>query len=232
MWITRLFGLGGILFGGGKPRKPTSPGFIGGAGIAACVGVFIYGNIAHTWTVAWFVIVPLLCALFIALGRMAGGMERHQATVHTLKQMPDPPQAPSTAELRETVSALVGVDPGEKVTGVAVIAPPAPAPAPPEATPTTRLVTMGQVKAEPLDNERLTRVAAILLATCPTCTAEKTVFCTIQPGQQVYVLDKERSIVVHGSRIGHAVKIRSAKVADVTAQFNGSVPDEVWRFAL
>ena len=92
--------------------------------------------------------------------------------------------------------------------------------------------TMAQLRAEEHVNARLMRVAAILVDECPTCTAGSGVFCTFHPGQVVHLIDRERSIVVHSSRIGKAVKSGHAKINDVVAQFDNNVPDDVWRFII
>jgi hypothetical protein len=101
-----------------------------------------------------------------------------------------------------------------------------------EATAPARLPTMNEVYAEKAADTRLTRVAAILVDECPTCTAGSGVFCTFHPGQVVHLIDRERSIVVHSSRIGKAVKSGHAKINDVVAQFDNNVPDDVWRYIL
>lgn len=82
--------------------------------------------------------------------------------------------------------------------------------------------------------ERLLRVAAILVSPCPECNAEEAEFCAVVGEDPAYVLDSERKIWAHGRRIGHAIKIGAAKVTDVVAQFDGNenVPAEVWEEAL
>lgn len=100
--------------------------------------------------------------------------------------------------------------------------------------PKREFVSPGMVKDDHELQERLLRVAAILVAPCPECSAEEAEFCTVVGDDPSYMLDRERSIWVHGRRIGHAVKIGAARVTDVVAQFNGNehVPAEVWEEAL
>jgi hypothetical protein len=101
-----------------------------------------------------------------------------------------------------------------------------------EATAPARLPTMNEVYAEKAADARIRRVAAILVDECPTCTAGSGVFCTFHPGQVVHLIDRERSIVVHSSRIGKAVKSGHAKINDVVAQFDNNVPDDVWKYII
>lgn len=44
------------------------PGPIGTAGIALCVGTMMGFNIAHKLSLALFIVMPLLCSAFIAVG--------------------------------------------------------------------------------------------------------------------------------------------------------------------
>jgi hypothetical protein len=46
------------------------------------------------------------------------------------------------------------------------------------------------------------------------------------------MLDPTRNLVAHGSRIGWSLRCKIANPEDVTDQFGGKVPDEIWEVAL
>lgn len=171
------------------------------------------------------VITPLaiVMGLVVLGGTFIAGCLSAKSTSARLDQIPDKPTAQeTTAELREAV---------EQRSSVAVLDRPvktAPAPAPAR----TRLASRAEVLSEADLDARMVRMAQILIADCPACTARSAVFCTFQPGQQVTVLDRERGIIVHDARIGNALKTHTAKLEDVNAQFEGNIPDSVWRHAL
>ena len=79
--------------------------------------------------------------------------------------------------------------------------------------------------------ERMERVAALLIVTCPDCGAGEAELCSYADAP-ITLLDRERNIIVHDSRIGKSVKDRIAKVTDVVAQYNDHVPESVWRYAV
>jgi hypothetical protein len=92
--------------------------------------------------------------------------------------------------------------------------------------------TYREILADRELTERLTRIAALLIVTCPDCGAGEAELCTFKPDAPVSLLDSERNIILHDSRIGLSVKQHIAKVTDVVAQYDDHVPETVWRFAV
>lgn len=90
----------------------------------------------------------------------------------------------------------------------------------------------GQMVAERELDERMMRCAAILIAPCPACNAGEAEFCTFTEGEYITVMDAERGLIAHNKRVGNAIKLHTAKVTDVVAQFNNHVPEDVWEAAL
>ena len=78
------------------------------------------------------------------------------------------------------------------------------------------------------DRERLNRVAGVLVSPCPACGTRGALSCSAVPGLGGYLLDRKRGLAVHGARIGHAVKTRTASPEDVAAQFPDGIPADVW----
>lgn len=105
-------------------------------------------------------------------------------------------------------------------------------PAVPKPRPAPNVVLGKDLRNDRDLHERMMRIARILIAPCPVCKAGEAEFCTFVPDINVYLLDRQRSIVVHGARIGNAIKLHTTDVDDVTAQFEGKVPDDVWETAL
>ncbi len=157
------------------------------------------------------VITPLSIVIGLVLlgGLFATCLKGAQGTRANLDKIPDiPTPRQETAELRRAV---------QQRSSVAVL---------------DRPLTLAQIQAEADLDARMVRMAQILIAECPTCTAGEATFCTFQPGQRVTILDRERGIIVHDARIGNALKTHTAKLEDVNAQFEGQIPDSVWSAAL
>jgi hypothetical protein len=223
----------------GTDPKDVKPLKCGKPVVAAVVAilVFIVATSMHGVNPA---ITPLsiLAGLLILGGVFVTGITQSEPKRTHLLELPELPTPwQETQELRRAVQARSSV----AVLPPPVQAPPAPAPARPRAsTPTVtlpvrtkvRTVTRKELLADADLDARMLRIAQIMMADCPTCTAKKAVFCTFQPGQRVTVLDRERHIVVHDSRVGNALKTHTASVEDVNAQFEGKIPDSVWRHAL
>lgn len=203
--------------------KPTTGPVVGTAILVTSVvviGVMMVNGLNNGMLIACIVgfSALILGSLFV---RGVYGELHKQDQIRTL---PAPPRQEYTAtQLRERAS-LITVTPR-------VVIPEAPRAR--EATLPPRVVmTYKQVQADRELDERMLRIAAIIVARCPACNAGEAEFCTFLPDEPTYLLDRDRTIVAHGKRIGNAVKTHTAKVTEVVAQFNGHVPDDVWQAAL
>ncbi len=214
-----------------KDVKPTECGpFV--VGVIVGLLILIVGlSLANGGQVV-AIITPIaaLMGLLILGGVMAGAGQGTKSKSKALKDFPVlPTQRQEADRLRTAISERTGViDRPAKAPPEPVLARPEPVLARPE----PMVATRAQVLSEEDLNERMVRVAQIMLAKCPTCTAHDEQFCTFQPGQPVTVLDRERGIIVHDSRVGFAVKAKTARVTDVIAQYGGRIPDSVWEYAL
>jgi hypothetical protein len=205
-------GLGVAAATSGKPARRAAPirgGCLGYFGIVLCVGIMIYGNATHTWTVAWFIVLPLVCSAFIAVGAIISGINRGRRVQQRLDQLPTQRPRATASQLRERANALSGTVPAQN--GVTTL---------------RRQLSDADLEA------RMLRVAAILIQPCPVCSALGGQSCPSVPDQPAYLLDRDRHLIAHGRRIGFAVKQGTASVQDVVAQFDNHVPDEVWEMAL
>jgi hypothetical protein len=76
-----------------RKAKPINGGPIGVLVIVICVGVFVWGDASHNWTVMWFWLVPLICAFGIFLGALIKAackpkpLQRRSATNDNLARM-------------------------------------------------------------------------------------------------------------------------------------------------
>lgn len=94
------------------------------------------------------------------------------------------------------------------------------------------VATLARLEGEYELDERMRRVAAIMITECPVCDAGEAEICGLLENEPWYLLDSEIGIIAHGRRIGKAVKEGNAQITDVVAQFDGHTPDEVWASAL
>lgn len=170
--------------------------------------------------------------LYIGIGSLASmgisGTRRAHRDNQDLRRLPDRPQgplfSPTDMRLRATqLSSRQGQSAPKGGTAVLLKAPPSAAP---------RTVTVRQLQQDKDEDTRLMRVAAILVVGCPLCQAQDTELCEPIADQVWCQLDGQRGIFAHPQRIGFAIKARIANVEDIVAQFEGSVPDEVWEAAL
>lgn len=176
--------------------------------------------------------LSIVAGLVVLGGIFASGVSDARKSTQALKAMPNPED-----KLHEAQAFRAAME--RRAAAPAITRPaPSPEPAPVDARATTpapprpRLTTLAEIRADELDNERCTRMAHIMMAECPVCTAPGAGFCAFHPGQEVTILDKDRGIIVHTARIGRAIKTRNADVEDVKAQFNGKIPAKVWEYAL
>lgn len=230
-------GIGNAMSGKGVDPKDVKPTEVGGAVVGLLVAgvvLIIVISLAHGGQVTSLitpiaVILGLLVLGGILAAACSGTQPQHRSLVNL--QLPPTPYE-ETVRLREAVRERSCEPERPKVPSPAALTvEPVVAPAPPRTEP-RHFPTFKQIIREDAENIRLMRVAAILVDECPSCTAKSSQFCTFHPGQLVHVLDRERSIVVHGSRIGNSLKAGHAKIEDVKAQFNGTIPDDVLRSAL
>lgn len=205
------------------PRTPKPAGPIGLMAIVAGIAVFVCGDVSHTWTVAWFVIVPLAISFFIALGWIFRGAGRRTAISNAIRNLPETQRPATGAELRRRAGELGMASALRSAAGM----PPAPALARPRRTGTYR-----QVMDDQLLTRRMQRIADIMLEGCPVCQAGEAELCRFVPDAPISMLDREQSLVAHDARIGSAIKSGRAKVTDVVAQFDNQVPGTVWEAAL
>jgi hypothetical protein len=165
--------------------------------------------------------------VLIMAGWFMGGvhdMEAKQRTLDSLPDLPNPENEMAAMRQRAAVLEHTSVTEPFPTRKTSVTPPPVP--------PQRVIKTRKQIATDHDLDQRLMRVAAILVAPCPACNAGEAEFCTFLPDVAVSMLDRERALVVHDARIGHSVKLGIAKVADVVAQFDGNVPDGVWETAL
>lgn len=89
-------------------RKPTGlGGCITVLGIFGCVTVFVIGNATHTWTVMWFLVVPLVCAAIIGIGSLIQAAGRQQSMTTAMRNLPDPkPEIMTVGQMRQRAEQI------------------------------------------------------------------------------------------------------------------------------
>jgi hypothetical protein len=89
-------------------RKPSGlGGCITVLGIAGCVTVFVIGNATHTWTVMWFVTVPLICAAIIGIGQLTSAAGRQHRMDTALRNLPDAkPEIMTVSAMRQRAKQI------------------------------------------------------------------------------------------------------------------------------
>jgi hypothetical protein len=93
-----------------KPARRTPPkpaGWIGCLGIVACVAAMVYGDASGKWTVTWFVVLPLVCAAFIAAGCIVSAIRRDQLISSAVTRLPGKPRVTTAQQMRERAAQLV-----------------------------------------------------------------------------------------------------------------------------
>jgi hypothetical protein len=89
-------------------RPPTGlGGCITVLGIVGCVTVFVIGNATHTWTVLWFITVPLICAAIIGLGQLTSAAGRQHRMEAAVRNLPDPkPEIMTVSAMRQRAEQI------------------------------------------------------------------------------------------------------------------------------
>ena len=226
--------LGPPKFKGAIPQpqvKPTT-----GKGVAwviILVSVVVIGITLAAGSVAGYMGLLTACIIgfsVLVLGSMLfRGVSGIQAQTAKLKKLTDMvPVSPTPQAERARADAL------ERRR--AELAPePKPEPAAHVVRPAVDIRTYNEILSDRELTARMERIAALIIVTCYDCGAGEAELCTFNPDKPdapVTLLDRERSIVVHDSRIGRSVKEQIAKITDVVAQYNDHVPDSVWRYAV
>ena len=188
---------------------------------ALVIGLSLANGLDNAYLTACIIGFPalILASLFISGAASAAGKQR------AIRYIPEEPAAHSATELRQRANAIAAtavheLQAAEPQTAAVSLAEPRRA----------RTYSQGLTEAEL--NQRMLRVAAIIVAPCPACGVQGEELCAFVQGETVYLLDRERHIAAHGKRIGNALKTRTAKASEVVAQFDSSVPDDVWEAAL
>ena len=192
------------------------------------IGVMMASGLSIVLTTACIIgfSALILGSLFV------GGVQEASKSQTRLRDMPTLRIPPSPAQMRARADQLEQVRPVpetalEDVVPVAHVVKPA------------TVMTRQQAREDQELTERMERVAALLIVTCPDCGAGEAELCSFRTvtlnnphGAPATLLDRERHIIVHDSRIGVSVREHIAKVTDVVAQYNDQVPESVWRYAV
>lgn len=103
-----VFGLGLAAVTPSKParRAPVKSGSIGVLAIVIAVAVMVAGNVTHTWTLMWFIVIPLVLSLFIAIGNIQKHAERKSSVNKALARMPVQKPVTTVAEMRERAGQI------------------------------------------------------------------------------------------------------------------------------
>lgn len=231
-----IFGVLRVLNGvpkGGIPRSQVKPTDVGKPVAVAIVvasivviGVMMASGLSNGLLIGCIIgfSALILGSLFV---RGVSGASHRQAK---LSNLPVPRATPTPAQMRARADQLEQVRP-------------VPETALEDTVPVAHVVrpagTYQQQQEDRELTERMERVAALLIATCPDCGAGEAQLCSFRvftaanpSGPPATLLDRERNIIVHDSRIGVSIRERIAKVTDVVAQYNDQVPESVWRYAV
>lgn len=218
-----LRGAAGATSKGATPPKDVKPTPCHPAAIGIAVGLFLIVVIASMagggQVVGWITPVACLMGLVLLGGMFFSGAGEAKATARKIEDIPGNPNktVPTAAELNAYYETLK--------------AKPAKPPLVEEVRPAPRkYVTMRELLSQEEDRIRHGRVNDILKADCPVCTTPTDGFCTFHPGQPVVQL--EEGIIVHRQRVSNALRTSTAKLSDVKAQFNGTIPDAIMADAI
>jgi len=107
----------GVMAAGLTPSKPPrnvkhkKPQGVGGCitvlGIIVCVTIFVIGDATHTWTVLWFITVPLICAAIIGIGQLTQAAGRQHRMETAVRNLPDAkPEIVTVRGMREQAAEL------------------------------------------------------------------------------------------------------------------------------
>ncbi len=203
-----------------QPVPETKAGAFAGKAIAALMAGPTIANFAAmgggsvsfsliNWWVIQFLVLLAVAMVLVPIANRRRGFR----PTGGIRKLPGPVNTDHTpAQYRERAAQLAPPAPPMTI----------PAPARP-ATISVKELRLGQV-----EDARLQRVASILLVSCPYCAASEIEFCKPVAGETWYALDKGRGIYAHSLRIIKAVSSGTARLDDVTAQFDGNVPESLW----
>jgi hypothetical protein len=180
-------------------------------------------------TVAAYAIAFLaltLIAGFIRLGGIARSGRRDRRALAAL------PSAPTMADEAAVTARMRAQAAGWRFRGDTATLP---LPKPPQARPRPaqprpRVVTRKVIALDAGEDERLLRIAAILLRPCAFCGAGEGELCRPIENYKWYALDRERGVYAHALRISRAVA--EGELENVLAQFDGNMPEEIWSAVL
>lgn len=237
---------------GGKP--PDQAKGVGPAGpvvammVLAITGIVVADNLMHgSPSLGLLNFAVIACSALIIGGVLTKGMREAMTARRQLDRLPDLPNPEDelhrtqqmrakAAQLRTPPSVVIAPEvglPEGYVPPSAALAPPPGTQeargetADPVAAPVPRVASIRQLREEKLEDERLLRVAAILIVSCPLCGTGEAELCKPVAGMTWYQLDKDRGLYAHSLRIIKAVLTGTARLDDVAAQFNDDIPDPI-----
>ncbi len=177
-------------------------------------------------TVAAYVIAFLALMAAAGIFRLGGVIRERRAAAIRIARIP---VAPSAADEARATALMRAQAAGWQFRGDTATLP---LPKPPQAHPRPaqtrpRVATRAQIKLDAEEDERLLRIAAIIVQPCPFCGADEGGLCYPIEGCKWYELDRARGIYAHPMRIAKAIGNKSAELEDVLAQFDGNMPEEI-----
>jgi hypothetical protein len=172
------------------------------------------------------VLIPLALGLLLLGGILVSGAAEADRAKRKLRNLPSAPTAADEARATALMRAQAA---GWQFRGDTATLP---LPKPPQARPRPaqtrpRVATRAQIKLDAEEDERLLRIAAIIVQSCPFCGGEEGGLCYPIEGYKWYALDRARGIYAHPMRIAKAIGNKSAELEDVLAQFDGNMPEEI-----
>lgn len=90
------------------------------------------------------------------------------------------------------------------------------------------IVTLRQLRDSADEDERLRRVASVLVRSCPFCGAAEAEVCRPVAGFKWYALDRARGVYAHSLRIQKTLAKDPAALPAMLAQFDNALPEEIW----
>jgi hypothetical protein len=176
--------------------------------------------------------IPVILGFTVLGGTLGKALKGTRVTRSGVRALDHIPVVPSAADERRKTLEMRAIAAGAEFHGDTAIVN---LPPPPQAHPrpaTRGVTTRRQIKLDAGEDERLLRVAAIIVQPCPFCGADEGELCLPIEGYKAYLLDQARGIFTHPMRIARAISLKSAKLEDVIAQFGDIVPDEIWGMLL
>lgn len=214
------------------PRPPSQAGplvavIIVVTGIAVVIiGVGRLGPLA-------MLLIPVILGLLILGGILVGGAAgANRANREAGRRLSHVPVVPSASDEARKTALMRAQAAGWRFSGDTATLP---LPKPPQVRPEPAVrgvTTRRRITLDAGDDARLLRVAAILVQPCPFCGVGEGELCKPVEDYKWYALDGRRGIYAHPMRIARAVSLKSAKLEDVTAQFDDKVPDQIWSMIL